>query len=428
MLNSVTVFECNTCKRRVEIVLDPKRPNPVRCSITYKCPGKYTKVKTKNSKSFLFTPIITGVQDYIPRGTPIPEIIPEPINPLISLLAGSDQLVLAATYKKNNYIVDNVREQDGISNPDGTEIIEKNIFPLPESGHPDRLNFNTLTLELYELDTNVTEFTEFYFIRKINTRQIAGIDDSDNNLMMRFQAGVDTIKVFVNGVEWPQYDDTVYQDKYFTAGSSAVENYITFQPALSGTSNTIKILVQKPLLIKEDSSKIKRLVFSGLDGIETARTTNSWGDTTAVSVSDVNSSELDLHRFLYTSSGLRESGLNFNYRYIIRRVASSGAAAKYLDLKDVHLLFAKDPYSYVDKVSDLSLNLQTAIDNSAILQFYEDPYGNANLFVDKDHITNLVEETKILETVDVSIQPNSGSNKVTHTDTVISSKYIIGYV
>ena len=451
MLNKITVFQCDSCKRQIELELDERRPYPSRCAITYKCPGLYKKVGEKNSRSTLFPPIIYGLQDYIQRGTVItnaPIVAPDPLT---SLLAGNAQLVLAATSKATVLNVDggydNWADEVNSSGDPKVFLYANDVGNPAVSGQPTHpYQDHQLLLELYELPIQSTDFTEYYYLRKDNLTQISGQDDSLQRAVLRFVGGdnrgdsnKDNITVFVNGVEVPRIGsaDAIATGKYFLSViSDSGERAIKFVPALTESSNAIKIYVYQKPAILTDPDKIKTLVFRGLSDNDSKRTTNSWGDTNHLNINYQISPSGSVDRFLYTNTGFETTdasgSLNSNNRYLVKSVKAIKANGTVVTLNptDIHLLIGQAPYAYVDKVTDLTLNLAEAIDqtNSIILQYYPDEFGNINLYTEKSNLADLVEQITILEYADTSIIPNAGASEVNQADTLISSRFIVGYV
>jgi hypothetical protein len=139
---------------------------------------------------------------------------------------------------------------------------------------------------------------------------------------------------------------------------------------------------------------------------------------------------------LYTCSNLEvlpeTQPLTLNYRYLVRSVKAIQANGGQVTLSpnEIHLIFGQPPYSFTDKVKDLSLNIANAInpENGIILEYFQDELGNDNLYVYKNMLSHLVDDINILEKIDPLFQDNPGAKEVNQTDTLISSKYIIGYV
>lgn len=458
MIKKITVFKCDTCKRSIELELDERRPYPNRCAITNKCPGIYKKIDEKNSRSSLIPPVVYGLEDYIPRGSSITEAPVAETDPLISLLSGSRQLVLAATSKSAIENLQNTFDSWAVENDyggvggayvtaDRVFLYGNDIYGLNGSAQPTHpYQDHVLLLELYELAVNSTSFAEYYFLRKDGLTQISGQDDSLQRAVLRFDGGdnrndnnKDNITVTVNGIEVPRVGsaEAISTGKYFMSiVSDSGERAIKFVPSLTESSNAIKIYVyQKPELFS-DPEKIKTLVFRGLLDNDAKRKTNTWGDVAEIQINYQVSPTGPIDRFLFTCDNLETTStsgeLESNNRYLVKSVKAikSNGTVVVLDPTDVHLLIGQAPYSYVDKVTDLTLNLKEAIDqnNSIVLQYYLDEFGNDNIYTEYSNLADLVQNINILQTVDTSVIPNDGANKVNQSDTLISSKHIVGYV
>jgi hypothetical protein len=442
MINKITVFECDTCKRQIELEVKDSRPYPTRCAITYKCPGLYKKMGTKNSRSTLFPPIVYGVQDYIQRGTVITKVAPEEPNPLIPLLSGNRQLVLAATSKLiefNGAVNDAWATEKTLRSDVDPKIFlydpdTDNALLLDHPKHP--MQDHIIWLELYELDVETTAFSEFYFLEKENASQVYGPDDSTNHEILRFSSA-DNIVITVNGVEIPRYNGSP-QDRYFKIradDNNIPENAIKFIPSFSESSNAVKIYVYKTPTFT-NQSKIKTLVFKGLPDNDINRSISSWGDMSRVEINFQESPAGVVDRFLFTCVNFEvlpdTQPLSLNYRYIvkaIKAVRDNGSVVD-LDPQDIHLLFGQPPFSFTDKVKDLTLSIDAAMNlsNGIILQYFQDESGNDALYVYKNDLAHLIDDINILEKVDDILLNNVAATQVNQADTLISSKYIIGYV
>lgn len=458
MLKKITVFKCDTCKRSIELELDERRPYPLRCTITNKCPGIYKKINEKNSRSSLIPPVVFGLEDYIPRGS-VNTVAPITVaDPLVSLLSGNRQLVLAATKKKtiqnlqgtyDNWATES--DYGGVAgayvNDDPVFLFANDVYNPALTGQPTHpYQDHVLLLELYELAVNSTSYSEYYYVRKEGLTQISGQDDSLQRAVLRFEGGdnrndtnKDNITVTVNGIEVPRIGsaEAIATGKYFMSMvTESGERAIKFVPSLTETSNAIKIYVYQRPVVLSDPDKVKTLVFRGLQDGDVKRTTNAWGDIAHIDINYQISPNGLIDRYLFTCTNLEttaaSSELQTNNRYLVKSVKAikSNGTVVPLDPTDVHLLIGQAPYSYVDKVTDLTLNLKEAIDqnNSIVLQYYQDEFGNDNLYTEQSNLADLVQHINILEYVDTSVIPNTGSEKVNQADTLISSKYIVGYV
>lgn len=458
MLKKITVFKCDSCKRSIELELDERRPYPLRCAITYKCPGIYKKIAEKNSRSSLIPPVVFGLQDYIPRGSVISEQPVSATDPLISVLAGDKQLVLAATSEKAIENIqgafDNWATESNYGGINGSyvqddplflyanDIYNPNIDTQPSNPYHDHV----LLLELYELANNSTSYSEYYYVRKNGLTQISGQDDSLERAVLRFEGGdnrndnvKDNITVTINGIELPRIGsaEALAQGKYFMSIiTESGERAIKFVPALTESSNAIKIYVYQRAEILSDPEKIKTLVFKGLLDNDMRRSTNAWGNISQIEINYQQSPNGLVDRFLFTCTNLETieaSGeLETNNRYIVKSVKAikSNGTVVLLDPTDIHLLIGQSPYSYVDKVTDLTLNIKEAIEqnNSIILEYYLDEFGNDNLYTLQSNLSDLVQNINIIRYVDTTGIPNPGTTEVNQSDTLISSKYIVGYV
>lgn len=63
------IYKCDTCARETERQQDPRRPDPLRCTITLNCRGKMARSGERGAKKFLFPSTTTSLIDWRERGT-----------------------------------------------------------------------------------------------------------------------------------------------------------------------------------------------------------------------------------------------------------------------------------------------------------------------------------------------------------------------
>ncbi len=418
-IQKITVFECDTCRRQIELELDDKRPYPSRCNITNKCPGLLTAKTTKRARSELFPPIVFGLEDYIQRGTAQDLTREAQPTALISLMAGISSMSLAALKVStdglnliNDVIINDVVTVD-------QSLFDNLTDTTSQSGELDYAESSrvTITLELFELDDSSIEFTEYYFVQNGITQQISGSDDSDARLLLRFSVD-DTIRVIVNGIELVR--DTDFTAEILNTGIHA----ITFTPLLTSSLNIIRTLVYtNPADITDPTSeRIKTIQFSGRDLAAESRSNDCWGDALEVEINNEK-------RLVLTCESI--SSLTLNSRYQLRGAFAispvNGNIQYELSPEKLFFLFGDNPYSFIDKSSDVVLNLKEAIDQRIQFQYIQDSLGNATL---QTEITNLTDLAKRIITSKKASSTiiNDADDETYHQNTNISSKYIIGHV
>lgn len=414
----ITVFECDTCKRQIELELADDRPYPARCNITYKCPGLLQAKRQRNVRTELFPPIVYGLQDYIQRGSEIQFATDVDEDKNISLLSGINYLSIAALTVSGNFFVEDVFAADGVTIVPNQPIFNNpiNIDDGSTYGYANS-EIIKVVLELYELGVENTAFTEFYYAESGNTQQVSGIDDSPDRLLLRFSLD-DQIRVNVNG-------NKLVRDVDFVATISSVgEQLISFTPILTDGLNIINVLVYKePIdIANSNSPNIRELEFIGLAEGNVARQSCAWGDVLEAQVNGTN------RLVMYC---LDQSALQQDNRYQVRAAYVTSPVDQnkkyYLSLSKVYLLFGDYPYAFVDKSKDIVFNLNTAAVNSYQLEYIVDELNNITLFTPQSNLTNLTISVKTIRKGDTSLFDDADT-QTNHENTNITSRYIIGYV
>jgi len=329
-LNKYTIFQCDTCKRQTEIRLDGLRPDPLRCNITNKCRGKLARVGESLNKKFLFTPPVTGLQDFIPRGTVLPTITALTSDPLVALSTGMGMLTMAVLTKRaitatthvftaqvmtqnavraGNFIigvtytiasvgstiftaigapnnnVGTIFTATGAGTGTGTASTytlivdsEPNTFPLAQNVK--------LFMNIFPISPSVLQSTTYTYVVSGAVTVIGGPDNSPSASTLRFSAS-NKISVYVNGV---QADPSTYLI------SVSAQN-ITFTPSIYESNNVINVIVYNDLTANVTATSLIPLEFDVLDPTATTAQAgltspnallsgNAWGNYSAVSFPD----------------------------------------------------------------------------------------------------------------------------------------------
>ena len=185
------VYKCSVCSRETELLLDGRRPDPSRCNITLSCRGKLERVGERGAREFLFTPIVPGLQDYIPRGT---KITPAPAltvpNPITIFTADGDGIIALSSIQ--SVLVGSNREFFVIDE-DGNEFtaeILSSSYTLPQG-----VSIRAL---LFEISPELLTASKYTYVITGAVQLVNGTSDDGRNL--RFNS-TNKIAVYVNGVE-----------------------------------------------------------------------------------------------------------------------------------------------------------------------------------------------------------------------------------
>jgi len=273
-LNNYIIYQCSVCKRQTEIKNDSRRPDPVRCIITYKCRGRLSRVGTSNGKKFLITPPVAGLQDYIQRGTVISEPTATIENPSITLDTSALGMFTIACLTRT--------ELTGAP-PTGTHafsILDASSTPfvvdvLEADNEQLGLGIEVL-MNLFPISPSLIQSTAYTYLVSGVVQVIEGPDDSPSAIVLLFNSA-NTLAVYVNGVLL----DPSFYDR-------TVDNRITLTPAIYESNNVIQIIVYNDLTptIHSDVNVLITLSFKMLDPTIVADaeylSNSAWGDHEAV--------------------------------------------------------------------------------------------------------------------------------------------------
>lgn len=325
------IYRCDACVRLTQLALDGRRPDPVHCNITLNCRGSLRRVGERQTKEFLFTPPVVGLDDYRPRGnavaTAAEAITKSPV--LISTTDDGGVITIAAMRSLNDGINQDFYAYDG----DGNPFIVESLSPYAIM--PD---LSSIVAVLYEIPQVLLNSRSYTYQRQNSVPFIDGPDDSMSRLNLRFTAD-NAVTVFINGVELdPSMFDRSINDK------------VTFTPMISDLNNLIEIIVASPAesYITADSPNIIRLNFRPLrveHGNEVLqRRLNAWGDVTAARVDDG-------ERFLLFCTETVAKLLPLKYYKVAWFETTSilTGETKRLAPESIYVLLGREPFTFEDK-------------------------------------------------------------------------------
>ena len=404
-LSKFAIYQCDTCDRETEIQLDGNRPDPVRCNITLKCRGKLQKTGERSAKKFLFTPIVEGLEDYIPRGTVATRsVTPTTIRPISIFTGGGDGMIAAAAIRRrvvgsnaSFYVITASGDEYHLESQADSVLIPQTV---------------TLTMQVFEITPELLQATKFTYNFKNTAQLIQGPDDSIEGRNLRFD-GANRIRVYANGVELTasQFDRSVHDQ-------------ITLTPAVTGQNNIIEVLVSKDIDFLITATQLipiyfKALIPTVLDDLA-LRELNCWGNFQTASIDGV-------ERVLMYSANF--GLLDPDKSYGVSRIdvqASAMAEAVSLAPTEFKILLGREPFAVQDKELYAYLAGETLIVEDSILSYNRSTgTGVLELSIDESALTQIY-------------NPILGSNKVTEaintasiTETAqgitpVRRKYILG--
>lgn len=413
-MNKYIIYTCNVCKRQREFQLDARRPDPVRCNITLHCRGQLSKTGERKTKSSLLTPIVAGLDDYIPRGQQ-KEVIqtPPPPNP-ISIFTGKS-VISAAVFR---------REVDTITN--------RVTFWTYSSDHK-RVNVETpvifnaqypmnawVSLSLYEVTPMLLKFKKFVYNVSAGDQLIRGVDNSPTGKNLRFNQH-NHIKIILNGVE-------LTPEKY----DHSINDQITMTPAITVPNSILEILVWDELPAYVPSEDLLELSFKPL-GSSAAdvdfRNNTCWGDYYSADFSRINDEYQEQRVLLYCFD---MSDLDINKTYGIAKIEMVMANGTRLELlpSEFYIMLGKEPYLFQDKELNAYVWGSKFISQSTMLNFRQSiSSGNYEIIVDQEIITqkyNPIDPASPVPHSEVLTQQTSDQQTIQPSAEDLKRKYILG--
>lgn len=403
-----TVFQCDVCKRQIELENNSERPDPRRCIITNKCTGHLLRVAGRNSRSELFPPVVIGLQDYIQRGSNLAQrAVLQPVE-TANLLTADDQMTMGGVLKREfpvssgNYFWAASDSDDVVVDLEATTL----AADVPTSAVKIRI-------QLFELTPSILNYRQYTYNRGTGIQAVRGSDDTPDHRVLRFVT-TDRVEVFVNGIQLTetQFDRTV-------------DDVVTFTPLLTDSSNVIQAFVFQDIDVLISNATLIPINFSVLNPDVLAdieqRSVNAWGDV--LSVAPIVST-----RMLMFSENLGD--LTPGKQYGVARVdlvgplIPAGTEAKASDLR---IVLATDPFAFEDKNLYSTISLFTLIDEDAALQFTQDiSSGKLSLTVAESLVTTTFERFEIIEYVDSELLTNANQDETSNVATPIESPFILG--
>lgn len=260
--NRIYKYTCDVCRRSIERLADPTRPDPLRCVITDQCSGKLTLASTRFGLRPANTPTVVGLLDRVKRGTS---------RALVTAVAPLDRVNLASFASSNGLTAAVLQSADTVS---------ERLYFVTENGAQRVLERTSLaaltpsqakvTAVLFELTPPALEYKRYTYVRAERCIYVQGKDDSATQSPLAFD-DASNVRVFVNGelLQSSLYDKTV-------------QGTITFTPELENPSLLIEVFVYKSLTQFFTEEQAIRLDFTTLPQLDAARANSAWGDAAKV--------------------------------------------------------------------------------------------------------------------------------------------------
>lgn len=406
-LTKFIIYQCDTCKRQTEILIDSQRPDPLRCNITNKCRGKLSRVGESSGKKFLFTPPVSGLQDYIQRGTVIPAATAPIVDPSISLSTGDGAGMLTIAILTRTTLGGGTHAfsaLDTAGNPIFIDI-ELDSVLLAQG--------TKVFLNIFPISPNLLQSKTYTYLMSGTVQVIRGPDNSPNSSNLRFTLS-NQVNVFINGV---LLDPSAY-------ALDEVNQQITMTPAIFESNNVVNIIVYNDLTSSIDNSKVISLEFDVLVPTVSADLTFlsncSWGNYDAVNIPNLGV------RYLLHCTDLSALVKDTNYGVKDVTISSPTLTTPATVRNDEFLmLLARSPFGFQDKELNAYLS-GASFDSSFSLIYHQDQTtGVYSLSVPQSQLSQMLTSMVPSVPIDSSLFTVSAAGAVTAVS-ALTHKYIIG--
>lgn len=316
-MSNFVLFQCNTCNRKTEQLINQTHATLTKCTITYKCTGTLIKIGESDTKTLSGSDSKSQIlTSWVPRGT-TSQTGTQLTSGQVPVNSASGILSVAADASKTNAI-----------------------------------NSFNMSVEIKKITNSA--FVEYFYNRAANTTTVSGQDDSSKRLSLRFVNGTtpDVLVVYVNGVEV----DTSTYDR-------TVPGRLVFNPALSAEANLIRIMVYQQV-----ASTFKTLTFKKSNAVLT--TASAWDNVAKIEQPRGTSYNI------FTCADL--SPISINTQMTIKSVSYAGETS-YVGMG--FLLRADAPFSNYDRDQLNTVLLKTMIDGQEIIEFKNDDKNVPKYFV-----------------------------------------------
>ena len=370
------VYKCDVCSRQTELELNGNRPDPLRCNITEKCRGKFTRVGERSVREFLFTPIVAGLSDYVPRGT---VIIPAPQltvpNPITVFTANGGGIIALSGVQRSISVTPisgypSGHSEFSVKNEAGTKVVIENA-PI---GTIDPQSSNIRAV-LFEISNELLTSNKYTYVVSGPVSIVSGQDNSPESKNLRFDS-LNNIVVFANGIE---LSDSSYD--------RSIDNQITFTPTIYDSNNVIEVFVYKDLSVAIGNSKQVVLEFNSLvpTVVDSAalRELDCWGNYSSVKINSI-------ERFTLFCTDLSQLNINKSYGLAYFEVTSVDSTIHKVKSSEIFILLGKEPFAFRDKEMYAYLSGTSLVDLQSILTYKQsEASGELLLSIDETSITQV---------------------------------------
>lgn len=324
---------CDKCNRGIDKLVDLTHFFPDKCVITLGCEGRLHPVQYRSDAQIATTPE-AGITDWRPRGSTQNQQIKDAAPVFINTSTGKkDQLVLA---------------------------VRLDAEPADSS---------TLVLPLQIAADTPKTYRQYVFRYETAFTTVVGVESGLEKKTLRFNAYSsvsspipDIVQVYVNGVQryqGPGTDDFQVYDG--TSASSVPPNTISFNTAIDLSGNTqVDVIVSQPAAISTAS-----LSFFRNQEDESRASTGAWENVSCV---EEFISGVWTKFYLFTCDVSTSTALTLNTILTASTSLVLNGTVQ-VSLANAAFLLARDPFSSLDRYTDISAPLTGMSPDSKYLKY-----------------------------------------------------------
>lgn len=319
-------LSCTVCKRTTDKLVDDTHFSPDKCTITFKCEGRLFPVEYRSNANIISAPV-TDVTDWRPRGTSLASEVNDATPSFINTATGTtSQIVLAVR----------MAVDPGIG--------------------------STLTLTLNERASAPKNYRQYIYRSEVSFSSVSGVEAGLEKKTLRYTT-TDNVEVYLNGVKLEQgLLPENYQLYDGTLTSSVPPNTVNFNQQIALPGITQVDVIVSPAVVTTQVL----LTFNRNQSDESRLNTGSWENVDRVE--QLNASTWRPY-YLFTLDLADATQLNLN---TILTAASNAVVNGFINIPaaDIEILLAREPYSILDRYTNLVVPLTTLGFERDYLKYY----------------------------------------------------------
>lgn len=321
-------YSCSICNRSIDKIASSTHFETDKCNITFKCEGRLFPIEYRSNGSITATRK-TGATDWRPRGATVIKAAEKQTTFINTSCGITGQVVLAV--KTNSIVTEN-------------SIIK--IKFRQESDAPKN-------------------YRQYVYRTESSFSTISGVESGLEKKTLRYTS-TDSIQVYLNGVELKQgtapEDYQVYNQ---TNTSAAPPNTIRLNQTISFSGISQVDVIVSPIIV---ITQIE-IPFNRNKNDESRISSGSWENVDSISI--FNGARWDQY-YLFSldlSDLIGINGLNIN---TILSICTSVMLDEVFNIQisDVQILLAREPYSILDRYSNLTIPLSNFGFDSEYLKYF----------------------------------------------------------